>query len=222
MFRFFASVFLLLTGAIGAYAFAIPAIEAGGGGHGCTTTPRDGADEPVLIQANCFTPAILYVAPGSTVEWRSDDGGIAHNVTLFDGEVAGEEPTLMGGESVTRVFDAAGVYGYYCTVHPSMLGAVVVGDPGPEGFALQTSPEQRQAMARASTGYSPALATEDPAYTQPAKIGGAPSGGTALKSESAATTADADSGFSPAMAAGIALAVGIVSVGGGIALTRRR
>ena len=147
--RAFIPISLIVTVAFGAFAFVAGDAQAGGGGHGGCAPPRDGTDELVAIENSCFTPAVLYVEPGATVEWQQRDAA-PHNVTLFGGDVVGGEDALYDGDSVTGAFESPGVYAYYCSVHPSMLGVVVAGDPaGPEfgaNLTLQTSKEQPQAI----------------------------------------------------------------------------
>jgi plastocyanin len=130
-------VFLFVAGTIVILVFAAPAIEAGGGGHG-GCVPREGSGNAVLIQNNCFTPAVLYVQPGATVEWQQRDP-VPHNVTLVDGEVVGGDGALDAGDSVSRVFDRLGVFAYYCSIHPAMLGVVVAGDPASPAFGAGLS-----------------------------------------------------------------------------------
>jgi plastocyanin len=89
---------------------------------GCTTAAAAPA-AVVEIQDLRFTPQAVTVAPGSTVEWRFDDGGLYHHVHAddgsFDSDVVGE-----GTYSVT--FDEVGTHPYVCSIHPYMTGTVTV------------------------------------------------------------------------------------------------
>jgi plastocyanin len=183
--------------AIAALAPAVPAIEAGGGGGGCAPRPRDGANEPVVITGMCFTPAVLYVQPGATVDWQQQDA-TAHNVTLFDGELVGGSQALSPGDTVSRTFEAAGVFPYYCAIHPSMHGVIVVGDPAGPGFAAN--------LALQSSGQRPTSGAE----ALPDKVKGS---GT----DTGTPWAEA------AVAFGLiaALFVGLLAFGGGIKLPHR-
>jgi plastocyanin len=145
--RLFASLLIATTGVIGLFAFALPT-EAGGGGHGgCVEAPREGANEPVAIRNSCFTPAVLYVEAGATVTWTNQDE-MGHNVILFSGQRLGEQkPFFQGdgvgflkGESISHTFEAPGLYAYYCSIHPSMLAVVAVGDPA--SFAATQQSQQ--------------------------------------------------------------------------------
>jgi len=74
-----------------------------------------------------FTPARVSVAVGGTVTFNF--GSVGHNV-FFDHDPAGAPATIDGvnaNTSVSRTFPVAGVYNYYCHIHPGMTGTVVVG-----------------------------------------------------------------------------------------------
>jgi len=77
-----------------------------------------------------FEPREIDVALGDTVRWTNTDDFVPHTVTedhgLFD--LSGDYgiPGAMGfgpGESVELRF-AAGSYGYFCDIHPEMVGQV--------------------------------------------------------------------------------------------------
>jgi plastocyanin len=148
--RLFVPVALILTGVIVGVTLAAPAIEAGGGGHG-GCRPREGVNEPVVIKDNCFGPTVLYVETGVTVEWQQQDMA-PHNVTLLDGEVVGGDGELYDGDSVSRVFDSPGVFAYYCSIHPMMLGVVVAGDPASAAFSANLSLQTDTETTAGGTG----------------------------------------------------------------------
>jgi plastocyanin len=97
----------------------------------------DGYAAEISAIDNLFTPDIVRIQPGDTVEWRND-GRSPHDVTADDGGwVSGN---LDPGAEFDRTFDAPGVYAFYCSYHGSpgvgMTGTVLVGDvplPGPAG-----------------------------------------------------------------------------------------
>jgi plastocyanin len=89
-------------------------------------------DEPaggdaVTIAGFAFDPSTVEVTAGATVTWTNEDG-VAHTVTA--GEPSTPEDTF--GESVDPgsradiTFEEAGTFPYFCTIHPSMTGEVVV------------------------------------------------------------------------------------------------
>jgi hypothetical protein len=79
---------------------------------------------------------------------------VPHNVTFFSGVYSAGNPDLYGGQfvegdTVTHTFEDPGVYAYYCTVHPSMLGVVVVGDPRSAGTNASLPAEANDASVAA-------------------------------------------------------------------------
>ncbi len=87
-------------------------------------------DYTVIIYHNVntvgeFVPESLTVPVGSTVEWIWTDQYDQHNVWWVDQELI-NSPTEGAGYKWAVRFLAPGVYDYYCTLHPGMLGRVVV------------------------------------------------------------------------------------------------
>jgi plastocyanin len=102
-----------------------PASAGGGGCHGATLT--DAATDEVTMRSACFTPTVARVGVGGTVTFHNGDP-MVHEVTGAGGSFGDHEP-IAPGESVEHTFDEAGVYPYYCVLHPTMVGAVVVDGP---------------------------------------------------------------------------------------------
>lgn len=72
-----------------------------------------------------FDPSSLTVSVGTTVSFAFASTG--HNVT-FDA-VAGRPADITGTNSnvtITRTFNAAGTFGYHCTIHAGMTGSITV------------------------------------------------------------------------------------------------
>jgi plastocyanin len=87
--------------------------------------PADAAAESaeVSISQMQFMPARVVVKKGAKVTWLQQDQ-MPHNVTASNGSFGSD--TLTGGGSFTKTFDEAGTFSYYCGLHPSMRGEVVV------------------------------------------------------------------------------------------------
>jgi len=107
---------------------ALPALPAAAGG-GCHTGATYGDGTAVAMQDACFTPTILYVAPGTDVAFSNKDP-LTHNVTANGW---GHFDPMYQGDGFTARFDDPGVYPFACQYHPGMTGAVVVGDGKGEG-----------------------------------------------------------------------------------------
>jgi plastocyanin len=84
---------------------------------------------------DAYIPNPVEVSVGDTVTWINDDF-TTHTATSGDpgsgstGIFGGSEdsPEIIGPEGDTQsyTFDEAGEFPYYCTLHPSMVGTVVV------------------------------------------------------------------------------------------------
>jgi len=77
-----------------------------------------------------FDPPILAVSKGTTVLWKNDDSSL-HTVT--SGTAEGDQPGaifdssyLAAGNSFQWTFNDVGTFDYYCTLHPTMIGKVIV------------------------------------------------------------------------------------------------
>ena len=76
----------------------------------------------ILIKNFAFDPASITVKAGSTVRWVNQDS-VPHRIVFADGA---DSTVLAGMQSWSRKFDQAGTYDYACTIHPTMLGTVIV------------------------------------------------------------------------------------------------
>ena len=79
---------------------------------------------------SCYEPSSLNILPNQVVLWNNKDN-TAHTVTsgtpdvgisgIFDSEI------IPGGEKFSYKFEKQGIYDYYCTLHPWMIGTISVG-----------------------------------------------------------------------------------------------
>lgn len=91
-----------------------------------TSTTTSEADYTFGIENFAFVPEGVTVSVGETVTWRNLTPSTTHTVTSPDD--AWVSQTLGGGETFSVTFDQPGTYGFFCTIHPSMVGAVEVVD----------------------------------------------------------------------------------------------
>ena len=80
-----------------------------------------------------YDPNPIYVDENYFVTWLNTDS-ILHTVTSGTGiedDTKGtgfDSPLLRPGEVYSHKFQTAGRYAYFCFLHPSMTGTVVVGN----------------------------------------------------------------------------------------------
>ena len=82
----------------------------------------------------CYEPASMNIPVNEMVFWKNKDN-VAHTVTsggpengssgVFDSEI------IPGGEYFSYQFGKKGIFDYYCTLHPWMLGTITVGQVEP-------------------------------------------------------------------------------------------
>ncbi len=77
----------------------------------------------VSIANFTFSPDTLTVPVGSTVTWINQDD-IPHTVTSVDGIFKSDG--LDTGDQFSFKFTKPGTYSYYCSIHPKMVGKIVV------------------------------------------------------------------------------------------------
>ncbi len=115
----------LLLGALAAgalFAAGISAAQAEAGAVKAAASPA-----AVEIHNFQFVPATLTVTAGTTVTWTNDDPS-PHTVT--DTKRAFHSAALDTKDTFTYKFAAPGEYVYRCTLHPMMVGRVIVEPAG--------------------------------------------------------------------------------------------
>lgn len=85
------------------------------------------AAEPntVKIDNFAFDPPTLTVSPGTRVTWVNKDEE-PHTVTSVNRETPFKSAGLDTDESFSFTFAKPGTYKYFCSVHPHMVGMIVV------------------------------------------------------------------------------------------------
>jgi plastocyanin len=110
----------------------LPAGASAGGCHPEASIDMTSSSKTRVAIGGCaFVDTVTYVDPGDTVTWVNEDF-VPHSVT---GAALswGNENFLDQTDEVSYTFEDEGVFPYYCALHPSMVGAVVVGDGGSPG-----------------------------------------------------------------------------------------
>jgi plastocyanin len=79
--------------------------------------------DQVSVEDFGFKPEVIQVRPGTEVTWTNEDSA-AHRIVEEGGAFEGED--IGQGDQTVRTYDAAGVYPYFCGIHNSMHGTVIV------------------------------------------------------------------------------------------------
>ncbi|MGA8030075.1 MAG: metallophosphoesterase [Bryobacteraceae bacterium] len=80
-------------------------------------------DTQIKIDNFSFVPKSLSLKAGATVTWTNGDD-IPHTATSTEKKFA--SPVLDTGEAFSFRFQEAGSYPYFCKIHPTMTGTIVV------------------------------------------------------------------------------------------------
>ncbi len=85
--------------------------------------PPISASLELEISGFAFVPPTVTVSVGTTVTWTNNDS-VAHTVTTR--ETLFDSGTLSRGAAFSYTFEQSGTFEYYCKIHPSMTGKVIV------------------------------------------------------------------------------------------------
>jgi Icc protein len=78
----------------------------------------------ITIDNFSFAPRETVVSIGAAVTWTNKDD-VPHNIVATSRQF--RSPVLDTDEQFSHSFDQAGTYEYYCSLHPKMIGHIVVG-----------------------------------------------------------------------------------------------
>jgi plastocyanin len=116
------SALLMFTFACGGYSSSPAApspTPATGGTVSAVSIPR-GAE---TLANRAYSPDDLTISVGETVTWTNTDS-VAHTSTADAG--TWNSGTVAAGGRFSFTFQNAGAFSYHCTIHPGMVGTVVV------------------------------------------------------------------------------------------------
>jgi plastocyanin len=107
------------AGVIALLAAALPELTAAGDAVGAA------AASPATVQIDnfAFAPATLTVTAGTTVTWKNEDDS-PHRIGDQNGTF--KSAALDTDDTFSHTFTAPGEYPYICTIHPYMVGKIVV------------------------------------------------------------------------------------------------
>jgi plastocyanin len=90
-------------------------------------TPVAAPPAQIEIRNMHFNPPTLTIAAGTTVTWVNKDEN-PHTVT--DRGLAFRSAALDTGDKFSYTFASAGEFNYFCTIHPMMVGRIIVRPAG--------------------------------------------------------------------------------------------
>lgn len=108
----------------------------------CVAVQYARADSEIIIPLGAshqvtgvfYTPTVIDIKTGDKITWKNDDTAV-HTVSTGRPDLGGDGRIDSGlinpGGTFSYTFDKAGVYGYYCIIHPWMTGTVNVGNGQP-------------------------------------------------------------------------------------------
>ena len=161
-------IIVLATGVAAALVVAMP-VAAGGGG--CHADFTDAPSRVIELRLNCFGPTVARIQAGDTVTWRNFDDS-RHNVYSQGFTGSG---VLSYDQTHTARFDQPGVFPFVCTIHPGMMGAVVVTATPTLNDTVRTKTDIRPdeplpAVKPVKTEAAPRFEAAQPAVNDPTEV----------------------------------------------------
>jgi amicyanin len=89
-----------------------------------SNNPTGENTEKVQIKSFAFSPEMLTIKAGTTVEWINLDS--APHTLVGNNGMEINSPQLAKGQTYTVTFTNLGEYNYHCSIHPSMKGKIIV------------------------------------------------------------------------------------------------
>jgi plastocyanin len=116
----------LVLGAVGVTALlaaALPELTSAGQ----PVVAAAASPAAVTIDNFAFAPATLTVPAGTTVTWKNEDDS-PHRIGDKNGTF--KSAALDTDDTFSHTFAAPGEYPYICTIHPYMVGKIIVKPAG--------------------------------------------------------------------------------------------
>ncbi len=113
-------VFLVIIGVVLIIQRAAPIHPKSSGHINVSVT----ATHNIILADYSFTPSQLIIGVGDTVVW-TNNAPTGHTVTSDNGNEL-NSPTIASGRTYSHTFNTAGTYNYHCSIHPSMIGQIIV------------------------------------------------------------------------------------------------
>ena len=110
---------LLVMGALCCVSMASPAVMAAS-----VSASGKVHTQQIEIRNFAFAPATLTVPAGTRVVWTNQDE--EPHVITSAGSLFASSKGLDTGDAYAVTFSKPGTYAYYCSIHPMMVGTVIV------------------------------------------------------------------------------------------------
>jgi plastocyanin len=110
---------------IGSYGALALLLAFGVGSHWTRNSALAAETREIKIDNYSFSPGDVTVPLGTTVTWTNQDE-TPHTVVAQDGAHSFRSGGLDTDDKFSYTFDKAGTYVYICSVHPYMIGKIIV------------------------------------------------------------------------------------------------
>ena len=105
------------------------ALGAAACGSSSPSAPTVAADVTISMVGDrgnqSFAPSPTTMRVGQSVAWKNNDSTV-HNALEDVGERFASGNVNAGATSSPKIMSAAGTFTYHCTIHPGMVGQLVV------------------------------------------------------------------------------------------------
>jgi len=89
------------------------------------SAPAYAEDSQISIKDHLFTPSTLTISTGTKVTWTNHDQD-PHTVVGRSTQQPFHSSALDTNDTYSYTFTEPGTYQYFCTLHPMMVGKIIV------------------------------------------------------------------------------------------------